>query len=93
MAGEGKHSSEVTFWADDRTFQENMAELLNLDPQYAPWNTERHSPAESWQQFGEGCAMPVTSFIDLPEKFSFEKESRVWWAIVSSPFESKKATD
>jgi hypothetical protein len=28
--------------------------------------------------------MPVTSFIDLPEKFSFEKESRVWWAIVSS---------
>ena len=42
------HAPLLDFYGPSReqTFQENMAELLNLDPQYAPWNTERHSPAE-----------------------------------------------
>eukprot|EP00277_Geminigera_cryophila_P011171 CAMPEP_0179444028 /NCGR_PEP_ID=MMETSP0799-20121207/27498_1 /TAXON_ID=46947 /ORGANISM="Geminigera cryophila, Strain CCMP2564" /LENGTH=87 /DNA_ID=CAMNT_0021230709 /DNA_START=10 /DNA_END=273 /DNA_ORIENTATION=- len=81
-------SEEVSFWSEHRTFNENIQELLSLDATYAPWNTERHDPAESLKLFGEGCAMPVTAIIDLPAHYDIQQESRTWWQIIQSTFSS-----
>ena len=50
---------------------------------------ERGIDADRWRcrslkLFGEGCAMPVTSFMDLPYKFDVQLESRTWGGILSS---------
>jgi len=30
----------------EQSFLQNLEALLSLDPEYAPWNSERHDPAE-----------------------------------------------
>lgn len=81
-------ATDITLWSDDRTFQENVDQLLSLDPSYAPWS-DRHDPVESTRQFGEGCVVLATCWVDLFTTFDWGRESQTWVDIYSAPFATK----
>ena len=49
--------------------------MQSLDPSYAPWS-DRHDPVESTRQFGEGCAVLATCWVDLFTTFDWGRESQ-----------------
>ena len=49
--------------------------MQSLDPSYAPWS-DRHDPVESTRQFGEGCVVLATCWVDLFTTFDWGRESQ-----------------
>ena len=54
--------------------------------QVRPGRGADYCARRSLRQFGEGFATPVTSFLDVPFKFDFQQESRMWSKMIGSAF-------
>jgi len=68
--------TEMTMW-------QRLEDLLDLDYNYAPWNTEKHELSRSFQEFGEGLLYPVYAIVSLAQHFDIRNESRIWGEIIS----------